>query len=91
MSEGNTKSIHVKCAFSFLIKHVFFLKLVFTCLDLKSKLVEEVVDEVFDEADDANVQMLACDIMEDNPGCGRRQFVPQSVVFLMAVDGHLKC
>ena len=60
-------------------------------LYLKPKLVEEVVDEVFDEADDADVQVLACDVMEDNSGSRRRQFVPQPEVFLMAVDGHLKC
>ena len=57
---------------------------------LKSKLVKEVVDEVFATADDANVQVLPCGTMEDNPGSGSRQFVPQSVIFLMAVDGHLK-
>lgn len=57
---------------------------------LKSKLVEEVVDEVFDEADDADVQVLPCDTVEDDPGGGRQQFVPQSEVQLMAVDGHLE-
>lgn len=60
----------------------------FTCLNLKSKLVEEVVDEVFDEADDAYVQMLPCDAVEDNPGSGRRQFVSQSEVFLMPINAH---
>lgn len=35
--------------------------------------------------------MLPCDIMEDDPGSGRRQFVPQPEVLLMAVDGHLEC
>jgi len=40
-------------------------------LYLKPKLVEEVVDEVFDEADDADVQVLACDVMEDNSGSRR--------------------
>lgn len=57
---------------------------------LQSKLVEEVVDEVLDEVDDAHVQVLPRDIVEDDPGRRRRQFVPQSEIFLMAVDGHLK-
>ncbi len=57
---------------------------------LQSKLVEEVVDEIFDEADNADVQMLPCDVMENNPGSRGRQFVPQSEVFLMTVDGHLE-
>lgn len=35
--------------------------------------------------------MLVCDIVENDPGSRRRQFVPHSVVFLMAVDGHFKC
>lgn len=74
---------------SFHIKSTF--KALFSGFYLKSKLVEEVIDEIFDEADDANVQMLPCDVMEDDPGSRRRQFVPQSVVFLMAVDGHLEC
>lgn len=38
---------------------------------LEAKLVEEVVDEVLDEADDANVQMLPRDVME-NDARGRR-------------------
>lgn len=60
------------------------------CPYLKSKLVEEVIDEVFDEADDADVQVLPCDVMEDDPGGGRLQLVPQSEELLMAVDGHLE-
>lgn len=59
-------------------------------LYLKSELVEEVVDEVFNAADDAVVQMLACDVVENDPGRWRRQFVPHPVVLLMAVDGHLE-
>lgn len=33
---------------------------------LQAELVKEVVDEVLDEADDANVQMLPRDVMENN-------------------------
>lgn len=69
---------------------VFFLIKELFSLYLKSKLVKEVVDEVFNAADDAVVQMLLRDIVENNPGSRRRQFVPHPVVFLMAVDGHLK-
>lgn len=57
---------------------------------LEPKLVEEVVDEVFDKADDADVQVLASDVVEDDSGRWRRQFVPQSEVLLVAVNGHLK-
>ncbi len=88
-SEGNTWGIRTWRDEDFQVKHTSLA--VFTRLYLKPKLVEEVVDEVFDEVDDANVQVLPCDIMEDDPGSGRRQFVPQPVVFLMAVDGHLEC
>lgn len=62
----------------------------FILLHLESKLVKEIVDEVFNAADNAVVQMLVCDIMENDPGRRRRQLVPHSVVFLMAVDGHFK-
>lgn len=64
--------------------------LFFFAFYLKSKLVKEVVDEVFNAADDAVVQMVARDIVENDPGGRRREFVPHSVVFLMAVDGHLE-
>lgn len=88
-SEGDTWGMCTWRDGAFQIKPTFLA--VFTGLYLKPKLVEEVVDEVFDEADDANVQMLPCDVMEDDPGGGRRQFVPQPEVLLMAVDGHLEC
>lgn len=57
---------------------------------LQAELVKEVVDEVFDEADDADVQVLPRDVVEDDPRGRRRQFVPQPVVLLVAVDGHLE-
>lgn len=38
---------------------------------LKPKLVEEVVDKVFDKVDDANIQVLASDVVEDDSGCRR--------------------
>lgn len=67
-------------------------KALLTCLYkyLQAELVKEVVDEVFDEADDASVQVLPRDVVEDNARSRRRQFVPQPVVHLVAVDGHLE-
>lgn len=60
-------------------------------LHLKSELVEEVVDEVFNKADDAAVQMLPRDVMEDNAGSRSRQLVSQSEVLLVSINGHLEC
>lgn len=45
-------------------------------MNLKSKFIEEIVDEVFDEADNAHVQVLASDVMEDDLSSRRRQLVP---------------
>ena len=57
---------------------------------LQSKLVEEVVDKVLDEVDNAVVQVLARDAVEDDPGGGRGQLVAEPEVLLVAVDGHLE-
>lgn len=59
-------------------------------LYLESKLVKKVIDEIFDEVDDADVQVLPGYIVEDDTGRGRQQFVPQSEILLMAVDGCFK-
>lgn len=60
------------------------------CAYLQSKLVEEVVDEVLDKADDAEVQVLPRDAVEDDASGGRRQLVAEPVVLLVAVDSDLE-
>lgn len=89
--QASLRETQEECTWSSGAQYTFWLFLLHYATYLKSKLVEEIVDEVFDEADNVDVQVLPCDVMKDNPGSGRWQFVPQSEVFLMTVDGYLQC
>ena len=57
---------------------------------LQAKLVEEVVDEILGTVEDAVVQVLPRDVMEDGPGDGGREVVPHAVEVLVPIDGHLE-
>jgi hypothetical protein len=59
-------------------------------LYLQAKLVEEVVDKVLDAGQDAMVQVLACDALEDNAEGGDLEVVVKAVVELVSRDRHLK-
>lgn len=57
---------------------------------LQAKLVEKVVEEVLNAAQDAVVQMAPGDVMKQCSG-GRWEFImAKTVELLMSVDGHLK-
>jgi hypothetical protein len=57
---------------------------------LQAELVEEVVDEVLGTVEDAVVEVLPGDIMEDGSGDGGGEVVTHAVQVLVTVDGHLE-
>lgn len=77
-----------------ILKHILLskvaLQILILWLYLETKLVEEVVDEIFAAIEDAIVQMLACYIVE-NSSCDRRgQVVLHTVEILVTVNCHFK-
>lgn len=58
---------------------------------LQSKLVEEVVEEVFNTAQHIVIQVTPGDIMKQCSGKGRDSVVVEAVELLVSVNGHLKC
>lgn len=57
---------------------------------LKSKLVEEVIQEVFNAAKHAVIKMTPRDVMKERPGWGRDFVMTETIEFLVAVNRHLE-
>lgn len=60
------------------------------CSHLQAKLVVEVVDEVFGAADEAEVEVLAGDVLKDGLGDGGQHLVLLAVVLLPPVHHSLE-
>lgn len=64
---------------------------VYRCIsDLQTKLVEEVIQEVFGAVHHTVVEVASGDVMEQCPGGWRSFLSPETVKLLVSVNGHLK-
>lgn len=59
-------------------------------LYLQAKFVEEEVDEVLDAGQDAMIQVLSCDSLEDDAEGRSLQIIAETEVELVPMDGRLK-